>query len=344
MLNTPTPQKISYFWNYGSLLGFCLLTQILSGLFLCFSYTANSTISFLVIDYIVRDIINGDIIRKVHAKGATIFFFFLYLHTGRNIYFNSFKKKIFVWNTGIVIFLIRMAIAFFGYVLPWGQMSYWGATVITNLFSVFPLIGKIVVEWLWGGFSVNKSTLTRFFGLHIVLPLILCLLVFLHLVFLHFTGSSNPIGIKKFYLSFHPYWTIKDMVTVFISLGFLSIQIFLSPFFFMDSENFLEANFMVTPVHIQPEWYFLPAYAVLRSIPKKLGGVIGLLMVFLIFFFKPMFSTNKFFNRKNVKYIYWFWVSNIIGLLWIGSCVVEGLFIFCGQIFRFFYFFLCIFL
>lgn len=320
-----------------------LVVQVVRGMFLCFSYRASSIFSFRVIDVIVRDINRGDVIRKIHAKGATLFFLFLYLHTGRGVYFSSYKKNLHVWNIGITIFLMSMAIAFLGYVLPWGQMSYWGATVITNLFGVIPLIGKLVVEWLWGGFSVNSATLTRFFGLHVILPLVLVAMMVLHILLLHNTGSSNPIGLNNSYLPFHPYWTIKDAYGVLAVILFGLFMILLFPFTFMDAENFIEANFMVTPVHIQPEWYFLPAYAVLRSVPKKLGGVVGLLMVFLVFYIKPFFFSKKMFSNLFKKLCFWIFVSVQFGLLWIGSCVVEGLYIIFGQIFRVVYFVIALF-
>jgi ubiquinol-cytochrome c reductase cytochrome b subunit len=237
-----------------------------------------------------------------------------------------------------------MAIAFLGYVLPWGQMSYWGATVITNLFRVVPVIGNELVKWVWGGFSVRSVTLTRFFGLHVILPLVLCAIVGLHIILLHSTGSSNPLGIQVNYKTFHPYWTYKDvygLVFVFIVWGYL---VFLNPFFFMDRENFIEAKFLVTPIHIQPEWYFLPAYAVLRSVPKKLGGVIGLLMVYAIFYLKPFFVTKKFFKVFLNKVLFWNWIGIILCLLWIGRCPVEGLYIIIGQVFTFLYFFIAIFI
>lgn len=339
ILNLPTPSKIKYFWNYGSLLGLVLGVQVVTGIFLCFEYTALASYSFLSVDLLVREVNKGDLIRNIHANGASIFFLFLYLHTGRGIYFRSYCHKFHVWQVGLTLLVLAMAIAFLGYVLPWGQMSYWGATVITNLASVIPIIGSQVVEWIWGGFSVNSATLTRFLGMHIVLPLVMVFLVGVHILVLHKTGSSNPIGVNRRYKTFHPYWTYKDLLGIGAWITVWVVIVFLFPFIFMDRENFIEANFMVTPVHIQPEWYFLPAYAVLRSIPNKLGGVIGLIMVYFIFYIKPFFPIVH-----QRKLVFWVWVSCRIGLMWIGSCVVEHPFIIIGQIFTLFYFILVLFI
>lgn len=339
LLNLPTPVGIRYYWNFGSLLGFVLVVQLVSGIFLSFAYTADSNLRFLSVDLLTRDILGGDMVRKLHAKGASLFFLFLYLHTGRGIYFKSYSHNLHVWSIGLTILVLRMAIAFLGYVLPWGQMSYWGATVITNLVSVVPLVGQTLVEWLWGGFSVNTATITRFLGLHIILPLVLSAIVGLHIIFLHNSGSSNPVGVKGAYGSFFPYWVVKDVFGILAVVILFSFIVCQTPFVFMDRENFLEANFMVTPVHIQPEWYFLPAYAVLRSIPKKLGGVIGLLMVYVVFYIKPFFPM-----WPSNKFLFWSFIGIVLVLLWIGACVVEFPYIAIGQIFTFLYFFIVVFI
>lgn len=344
VLKLPTPRKITYFWKFGSILGAVLVFQVIRGVFLCLSYVAFAEISFSVIDSLVREIKGGDIVRNIHANGASLFFLFLYLHTGRGIYFKSFKNKLHVWMIGLTILILRMAIAFLGYVLPWGQMSYWGATVITKLFRVVPLIGSNLVKWVWGGFSVSSVTLTRFFGLHVILPLVLCAIVGLHIILLHSTGSRNPLGVQLNYNTFHPYWTKKDVFGIAVVAVIWCYLVFLNPFFFMDSENFIEANFLVTPIHIQPEWYFLPAYAVLRSVPKKLGGVIGLLMVYAIFYIKPFLYNWKIIRFNLNKFLFWNWIMVVMCLLWIGMCPVEGLYIIVGQIFTFLYFLMVLFI
>nr|QKX48636.1 cytochrome b [Allacma fusca] len=335
LIDLPTPLNISSWWNFGSLLGLCLGTQIITGLFLAMHYTADVTIAFDSVIYIMRDVNYGWLIRTLHANGASFFFICLYTHVGRGIYYSSFLFKE-TWNIGVIILFITMATAFVGYVLPWGQMSFWGATVITNLLSAVPYLGGAMVEWLWGGFSVGNATLTRFFSLHFILPFIIAALVMVHLLFLHQTGSNNPLGISSNLdkVSFHPFFTYKDMVGFVILLSTLILISLISPYLFSDCENFIPANPLVTPVHIQPEWYFLYAYAILRSIPNKLGGVIALVASIAILFILP-FSQNQ--KVRGVQFymlnqsLFWLFVVNVFLLTWIGARPVEAPFIVVGQ-------------
>lgn len=343
----PSPKNISYWWGFGSLLGLFLVIQILTGLFLAMHYVSDLKVAFQSVDSISREIEFGWLIRSVHAKGASAFFLFLYLHIGRGIYYGSFLFN-HTWNTGVVIYILAMATAFLGYVLPWGQMSYWGATVITNFFSTVPYIGNDLVQWIWGGFAVGYPTLTRFFALHYVLPFIIAAFVLIHLIFLHDTGSKNPLGLRSAgdKVPFHPYFTIKDIFGFRIVLFlFLFVAVY-SPDYFGDPENFIEANPLVTPIHIQPEWYFLPAYAILRAIPNKLGGVIALLMSILVLFIFPLvssFCNRGYFYSLTHQVLFWLWVSDILVLLWIGARPVEEPYVRIGALgtilyFSFFFF------
>nr|AIG53349.1 cytochrome b [Ctenotus schomburgkii] len=335
-IDLPSPSNISAWWNFGSLLGLCLILQVLTGLFLAMHYTADISSAFSSVAHICRDVQYGWLIRNLHANGASMFFICLYLHIGRGLYYGSymFKKT---WNIGVILLLLVMATAFVGYVLPWGQMSFWGATVITNLLSAIPYIGTSLVEWIWGGFSVDNATLTRFFTFHFLLPFAIMGASMLHLLFLHETGSNNPIGLASNTdkIPFHPYYSYKDLLgaTLFILL-LLSLALF-SPNLLGDPENFTPANPLVTPPHIKPEWYFLFAYAILRSIPNKLGGVLALLFSILILMLAPMLHTSK--QRGNAfrpfsQILFWALVSNIIILTWIGGQPVEDPFIIIGQI------------
>nr|AIG53345.1 cytochrome b [Ctenotus schomburgkii] len=335
-IDLPSPSNISAWWNFGSLLGLCLILQVLTGLFLAMHYTADISSAFSSVAHICRDVQYGWLIRNLHANGASMFFICLYLHIGRGLYYGSYMFKE-TWNIGVVLLLLVMATAFVGYVLPWGQMSFWGATVITNLLSAIPYIGTNLVEWIWGGFSVDNATLTRFFTFHFLLPFAIMGASMLHLLFLHETGSNNPIGVTSNTdkIPFHPYYSYKDLLgaTLFILL-LLSLALF-SPNLLGDPENFTPANPLVTPPHIKPEWYFLFAYAILRSIPNKLGGVLALLFSILILMLAPMLHTSK--QRGNAfrplsQILFWALVSNIIILTWIGGQPVEDPFIIIGQI------------
>jgi len=342
LIDLPAPNNISIWWNYGSLLGFCLVIQIVTGLFLSIHYVPNIEIAFSSVAHISRDVNYGWILRSIHANGASIFFLFLYLHTGRGIYYGSFSF-IETWNLGVILFILTIATAFIGYVLPWGQISFWGATVITNLFSAIPYIGKILVEWIWGGFAVDNATLNRFFAFHFILPFILAVVVILHILFLHQTGSNNPLGIEcnSDRVPFHIYYSVKDILGYVIAIFLFIIIILFAPNLITDPENFLLANPLVTPVHIAPEWYFLWVYAILRSIPNKLGGVIALFAALLILFILPFTSQ---INKRGFAFypinqlLFWILVSSWAILTWIGGRPVEDPYILIGQSFTVIYF------
>nr|YP_009346664.1 cytochrome b [Graphosoma rubrolineatum]API85478.1 cytochrome b [Graphosoma rubrolineatum] len=342
LIDLPSPSSISLWWNFGSLLGMCLMIQIISGLFLAMHYTANIELAFSSVVHICRDVNNGWLMRYTHANGASLFFICLYLHIGRGLYYGSYKLYM-TWSVGIVLLLLIMGTAFLGYVLPWGQMSLWGATVITNLLSAVPYLGKTLVMWLWGGFSVDNATLTRFFTLHFLLPFIISAMVIIHLLFLHQTGSNNPLGLNSNYdkSPFHPYFSIKDLMGMMITLFLFSLLILLEPRMLGDPENFIPANPLVTPVHIQPEWYFLFAYAILRSIPNKLGGVIAMLASIIIIALpmitnKSKFQGNAFYPLS--KSLFWTMVVIILLLTWIGARPAEEPYIFTGQMLTIAYF------
>nr|AIG53210.1 cytochrome b [Ctenotus spaldingi]AIG53212.1 cytochrome b [Ctenotus spaldingi]AIG53213.1 cytochrome b [Ctenotus spaldingi]AIG53216.1 cytochrome b [Ctenotus spaldingi] len=335
-IDLPSPSNISAWWNFGSLLGLCLIAQVLTGLFLAMHYTADISSAFSSVAHICRDVQYGWLIRNLHANGASMFFICLYLHIGRGLYYGSYMFKE-TWNIGVVLLLLVMATAFVGYVLPWGQMSFWGATVITNLLSAIPYIGTSLVEWIWGGFSVDNATLTRFFTFHFLLPFAIMGASMLHLLFLHETGSNNPTGLTSNTdkIPFHPYYSYKDLLGATLFLMMLLLLALFFPNLLGDPENFTPANPLVTPPHIKPEWYFLFAYAILRSIPNKLGGVLALLFSILILMLVPALHTSK--QRGNAfrplsQILFWTLVSNIIILTWIGGQPVEDPFITIGQI------------
>nr|QWX94873.1 cytochrome b [Paralycambes pronotalis] len=342
LIDLPTPSNISLWWNFGSLLGMCLMIQIVSGIFLAMHYTADTELAFKSVIHICRDVNNGWLLRNMHANGASMFFVCMYLHVGRGLYYGSYKLKE-TWNVGIILMLLTMATAFLGYVLPWGQMSLWGATVITNLISAVPYIGNTIVQWVWGGFSVGNATLTRFFTFHFLLPFIISMMVMVHLLFLHQTGSSNPLGLNSNYdkIPFHPYFSIKDLMGMMFALTMFILLILLEPRMLGDPENFIPANPMVTPVHIQPEWYFLFAYAILRSIPNKLGGVIAMILSILIIAILPFTNKSKFqgmvFYPAN-KILFWAFVTTLVLLTWIGARPAEEPFISTGQMLTALYF------
>lgn len=342
LVDLPSPSNISYLWNFGSLLGLCLVIQILTGIFLSMHYCSDTSLAFSSIAHIMRDVNYGFLLKYAHANGASLFFLCVYIHMGRGLYYGSFMKKD-LWFSGVTIYLIMMATAFIGYVLPWGQMSFWGATVITNLVSAIPYIGNDIVQWLWGGFSVSNATLSRFFSLHYLLPFLLAGLGAAHLILLHSNGSSNPMGIRSDIdkIPFHSYFSYKDIYGIVLLTIILAGLIFFVPNILGDTENFIQANPLVTPVHIQPEWYFLFAYAILRSIPNKLGGVIAMLASILVLYSLPFI--NKALQRANSfkpisKYSYWFFMGNFLLLTWIGSQPVEDPYIIIGQISTLFYF------
>nr|AAS00154.1 cytochrome b [Perodicticus potto ibeanus]ALJ53332.1 cytochrome b [Perodicticus potto ibeanus] len=334
-IDLPTPSNISSWWNFGSLLGLCLIIQIITGLFLAMHYTPDTTTAFSSVTHMCRDVNYGWLVRYMHANGASMFFICLFIHIGRGLYYGSFNF-LETWNIGIVLLLAVMATAFMGYVLPWGQMSFWGATVITNLLSAIPYVGTTLVEWIWGGFSVDKATLTRFFAFHFILPFIITALAMTHLLFLHETGSNNPAGIpsESDKIPFHPYYTTKDLLgAIFLLLTLLTLVLF-SPDLLGDPDNYIPANPLNTPPHIKPEWYFLFAYAILRSIPNKLGGVMALALSILILAFVPMIHATKqqsMMFRPLSQCMYWILVADLITLTWIGGQPVESPFITIGQ-------------
>nr|APX40172.1 cytochrome b [Cryptocephalus moraei] len=342
LIDLPSPSNITFFWNFGSLLGLCLMIQIITGLFLAMHYCPNIELAFSSISHICRDVNYGWLIRTLHANGASLFFVCLYIHIGRGMYYSSYNLTL-TWMSGVTIFFMVMATAFLGYVLPWGQMSFWGATVITNLVSAIPYSGSSIVQWLWGGFAVDNATLTRFFALHFLFPFIITGLVMIHLLMLHQTGSNNPLGttlnIDK--IPFHPFFSFKDILGMFITISILLLLNLMNPYLLGDPDNFTPANPLVTPIHIQPEWYFLFAYAILRSIPNKLGGVIALVASIAILYILPftnkkMFQSNQFYPIN--KIMFWSFLSVILLLTWVGARPVEDPFIIIGQILTIVYF------
>nr|WNH42145.1 cytochrome b [Neoperla nichollsi] len=342
LVDLPAPINISAWWNFGSLLGLCLGLQIVTGLFLAMHYSAHIDLAFNSVAHICRDVNYGWLLRTLHANGASFFFICLYLHTGRGMYYGSYLFM-HTWMVGVMILFLVMGTAFMGYVLPWGQMSFWGATVITNLLSAVPYLGIDLVQWVWGGFAVDNATLTRFFTFHFVLPFIVAAAVMVHLLFLHQTGSNNPLGIKSDVdkIPFHPYFSFKDVVGFLVLIMILTILTLLEPYLLGDPDNFTPANPLVTPVHIQPEWYFLFAYAILRSIPNKLGGVIALVLSIAILMILPFSSHSKFrgiqFYPIN-QFLFWSMFIVVILLTWIGARPVEDPYILVGQILTILYF------
>nr|CAI38783.1 cytochrome b [Ascaphus truei] len=343
-VDLPAPSNLSSWWNFGSLLGVCLIIQIITGLFLAMHYTADTSTAFSSVAHICRDVNYGWLIRNIHANGASFFFICLYLHIGRGLYYGSYLYKE-TWNIGIILLFLVMATAFVGYVLPWGQMSFWGATVITNLLSAIPYIGNVLVQWIWGGFSVDNATLTRFFAFHFLLPFMIAGASIIHLLFLHQTGSNNPTGLNSDTdkVTFHPYFSYKDLLGFLIFFSFLMTLALFMPNALGDPDNFTPANPLVTPPHIKPEWYFLFAYAILRSIPNKLGGVLALAFSILILAFIPLLHLSKqrsLMLRPITQGLFWLLIANTLILTWIGGQPVEDPYIAIGQIASLTYFFL----
>ena len=343
-VDSPQPANISYLWNFGSLLGVCLIIQILTGVFLAMHYTPHVDFAFNSVEHIMRDVNAGYILRYTHANVASFFFIFVYCHIARGLYYSSYRTpRVLVWNIGVIIFILMMATAFLGYVLPYGQMSLWGATVITNLLSAIPIFGHDLVELIWGGFSVSNATLNRFFSLHFLLPFVLAGLVCAHLLALHVHGSNNPNGISNNVdkIPFHPYFVFKDLVTVIFFLLVLSIMVFYYPNMLGHSDNYIPANPMNTPSSIVPEWYLLPFYAILRSIPNKLLGVVAMFGSLLILLILPLTDLSRIRGsqfRPLMRFANWLFVVNFFILMWIGACHPETPYIEIGQASTVFYF------
>ena len=342
LIDLPAPGNLSIWWNFGSLLGLRLVVQVLTGIFLAMHYTPHVDLAFSSVVHIMRDVNYGWLLRYLHANGASMFFVCIYLHIGRGIYYGSYFYRE-TWNVGVVLLLLRMATAFVGYVLPWGQIRFWGATVITNLFSAIPYVGPSLVEWLWGGFSVGNATLNRFFVFHFLLPFVIIAVSVVHLVFLHQTGSNNPLGIycPQEMVPFYPYYVYKDLVGFMVALWLLLSVCLFFPMYLGDPENFIPANPLVTPLHIKPEWYFLWAYAILRSIPNKLGGVVAMFAAIFVLFLLPVFKVQlrqsaAFYPRLQI--LFWFFVVDVCLLTWIGARPVEAPYDQLGAIFTVGYF------
>nr|YP_010173778.1 cytochrome b [Dolloidraco longedorsalis]QSJ54421.1 cytochrome b [Dolloidraco longedorsalis] len=336
VVDLPAPSNISVWWNFGSLLGLCLIAQILTGLFLAMHYTADINTAFSSVAHITRDVNYGWLIRDMHANGASFFFICIYAHIGRGLYYGSYLYKE-TWNVGVVLLLLVMMTAFVGYVLPWGQMSFWGATVITNLLSAVPYVGNALVQWIWGGFSVDNATLTRFFAFHFLFPFVIAGATMVHLLFLHQTGSNNPLGLNSTgdKIPFHPYFSYKDLLGFAALLIALATIALFTPNLLGDPDNFTPANPLVTPPHIKPEWYFLFAYAILRSIPNKLGGVLALLASILVLLVVPFLHTCKLRSltfRPLSQFLFWTLIANVVILTWIGGMPVEDPYIIIGQV------------
>ena len=340
----PTPLNLSYMWNFGSLAGICLVIQIVTGIFLAMHYTPHVDLALQSVEHIMREVQHGWLLRYIHANGASMFFIVVYLHMFRGLYYGSYvRPRRFLWNVGVIIFLLMMATAFMGYVLPWGQMSFWGATVITNLFSAVPVVGDSIVYWLWGGFSVDNATLNRFFSLHYLMPFVIVGLVGIHLIALHMHGSSNPLGVtsSRNKVSFFPYYYVKDLFGFIIFVLFFSLFVYYSPNTLGHPDNYIEANPLVTPAHIVPEWYFLPFYAILRSIPDKLGGVVAMVAAILILMLIPFIAATDIRSsqfRPMYRKFFWILVVNCFILGWIGGKTPEYPYVEIGRLATVYYF------
>ena len=346
LVDYPTPRNLNYWWNFGSLAGIFLLIQIITGIVLAMHYTPSVEGAFASIEHIMRDVNYGWLIRYVHMNGASFFFIVVYIHIFRGLYYGSYKSpREVLWWLGLIILLLMMATAFMGYVLPWGQMSFWGATVITNLFSAIPVVGTTVVKWLWGGFAVDNALLNRFFALHYLFPFLIVGVVILHIVALHTHGSNNPLGIDRKgpqdSIPFHPYYTIKDLFGLSFVLSIFFFVVFFAPDYLGHPDNYIPADPLKTPAHIVPEWYFLPFYAILRAIPDKLGGVLAMISAIFILFLLPWLDTSKVRSatfRPIYKKLFWLLVIDLIVLTWVGGKPAEGNYILIGRIATIYYF------
>jgi ubiquinol-cytochrome c reductase cytochrome b subunit len=343
-INHTTPPNLTYFWNFGSLALLCLVIQIVTGVILAMHYTSDITLAFASVEHIMRDVNSGWLVRYMHSNGASMFFIVVYIHIFRGLFYTSYvKPRELAWVLGVAILLLMIITAFMGYVLPWGQMSFWGATVITNLVSAVPFVGKDIVYWLWGGFSIDNATLTRFFALHYLMPFVILGLVILHVIFLQHAGSNNPLGINFIVDSvpFSPYYIIKDVYGVVLFAIFFALFLFFMPNLLGHPDNYIMANPLVTPAHIVPEWYFLPFYAILRAVPDKLFGVIALLFAIVVLFFLPFFVNTEVRSMKFrpiSQFFFWFLVFDCFLLGWIGGKPAEAPFVQVGQLLSVYYF------
>ena len=343
----PTPKNLNYWWTFGGILTFCLITQIITGLTLAMHYIAHADMAFESVEHIMRDVNYGWLIRYIHANGASMFFLAVYIHIFRSLFYGSYKSpREIIWILGIIIYLLMMAAAFMGYVLPWGQMSFWGATVITNLFSAIPLVGESITTWLWGGYSVDNPTLTRFFTLHYLIPFLILGLVVLHIWALHVPGNNNPVGIdikkpSKDTVPFHPYIVIKDAFALLMFCIVFALFVFYQPNILGHADNYIEADPLVTPAHIVPEWYLLPFYAILRSVPDKLMGVVAMLSAILILAALPWLDTSKVRSavfRPLFRQFYWILVADVLILGYVGAMPAEGLYLLIARVATAYYF------
>jgi len=338
LVDYPSPSNINYMWSFGFLSAVCLVIQLITGIFLAMHYTPHIDLAFASVEHIMRDVNNGWLLRYLHANGASVFFIIVYTHIFRGLYFGSYQvPRQHLWASGVTIFLIMMGTGFLGYVLPWGQMSFWGATVITNLVSAIPFVGEPIVIWVWGGFSVDNATLNRFFVLHFVLPFVIAALALVHILLLHKDGSNNPLGIDSSTdkLTLYPYFVVKDIFAVLLMVMFLSALVYFAPDALGHPDNYIPANPLVTPAHIVPEWYFLPFYAILRSIPDKLGGVVAMVGAILILYTLPYINTSRVrssYFKPIYRKAFWLFFANFLILGWIGQKVVETPFIEIGQV------------
>lgn len=340
----PVPANITYFWNFGFLAGICLVIQLITGIALAMHYVPDINLAFLSVEHIMRDVNYGWLLRYVHANGASMFFIVVYVHMMRGLYFSSYMHpRQALWVSGTIIFLLMMATGFIGYVLPWGQMSFWGATVITNLFSAIPYVGTEIVYWLWGGFSVDGPTLNKFYSLHYLLPFVILGMVFIHIVFLHEVGSSNPLGVRAYndQIAFTPYSTFKDLYSLIIFFIFFGVFVFFAPNYLGHTDNYIPANPMVTPPHIVPEWYFLPFYAILRSVPDKLAGVLLMFAAIVVLVLLPFYVSSDIRSsafRPIYRTVFWLFVVDVLLLAWVGGNPVKSPYYQLGQVCTAFYF------
>ncbi|ADZ69602.1 cytochrome b [Polymorphum gilvum] len=345
-IDFPTPKNLNYWWTFGGILFFVLIAQIVTGIVLVMHYTPNTAMAFDSVEHIMRDVNFGWLLRYLHSNGASMFFIAVYIHIFRGLYYGSYKApREISWILGVIIFLIMMGTAFMGYVLPWGQMSFWGATVITNLFSAIPLVGDAIVTWLWGGFAVDNPTLNRFFSLHYLLPFMIFGVVLLHVWAFHTTGNNNPTGVQpkssQDTLPFHPYYTMKDLFAIVVFMILFAWFVFYVPNYMGHPDNYIEANPMVTPAHIVPEWYFLPFYAILRAVPDKLGGVVAMFGSIAVLFVLPWLDTSKVRSgtfRPLFKQFFWIFAAVCVGLGYLGAMPAEGIYVILARILTIYYF------